>query len=144
MRNNIFLSLITVSFFTACQSSEIGYDIATNTVYTIDGYPISELNVVLKNAGMSFWVTKVDTLEGNPCLKLDSIGENYMLTEGNRRFQPFHYRSIPFIPCEIYEICHASGDASSCILYIFTDKNSRVMKVMKRYEYEVMNKQIKQ
>lgn len=135
---NSILVLILVFSLSACNSNVIGFDINTNTVYTVDNYPISSLHVIMEKSNMNFWVTKVDTLEGSSCIKLDSLGNNYIIEKN----KPYHtsldwYNNIPFVPNEIYEIRHCSiADAAHCVIYIFTDENSKVNKVMTKYEYE--------
>ena len=135
----IFLGVLFLALFlSACNSNVIEFDINTNTVYTVDKYPISSLHVIMEKSNMNFWISKVDTLEGSSRIQLDSLGKNYKIEKD----KPYHtssdwYNNIPFVPNEIYEIRHCSiGDAAQCVIYIFTDENSKVKEVMTRYEYE--------
>lgn len=133
----IFFSTLMIFLLDACQSNQIGFDPETNTVYSVDNYPIRELNIVMEKAKKSFWITKVDTLEGLPRIRLDSLGKNYKIVTVTNKMQPKKQLSnIPFVPSETYEIYHASiGDASACIIYVLTDENGMVNKVLKQYEY---------
>ncbi len=137
----IFFVLMLLSQM-SCHSNLIWFDSETNTVYTVEDYPISKLYIYLKKSKLDFYITKADTLEGLPRIKLDSIGKNYEVTETtNKLLNKFllqrRYTNIPFIPLETYEITHITiGDAASSVIYLLTDENGRVNKVMKRYEYE--------
>lgn len=144
MKNNkiLFYSVLFIALFLyACRSNQIEFDPDTNTVYSVDNYPIRKLNVVLIQSKKSFWINKVDTLEGSSRIKLDSLGENYIINSDtnnihNKLFFLKKIDKIPFVPSETYEIYHASiGDASACIIYVLTDEKGKVNRVMKQYEY---------
>lgn len=127
--------LVIVFLFSACYNNMIGFDPDTNTVFSVDNYPIKTLDVVMENSKMSFYIANVDTLEASSRIKLDSLGKNYRIVKEKSDFPPQErYENIPFVPSEKYEIYHASGDASSCVIYIFTDENGRVNKVKKWFE----------
>ena len=75
---NIYYLVYSIVFLLyACHSNQIRFAPETNTIYTVDNYPIRKLNVVMENAKLNFSITRVDTLEGSPYIKLDSIGDNY-------------------------------------------------------------------
>ena len=133
----IYFFALMIFLLDACQSNQIGFDPETNTVYSVDNYPIRELNIVMEKAKKSFWITKVDTLEGLPRIRLDSLGKNYKIVTVTNKMQfKKQLSNIPFVPSETYEIYHASiGDASACKIYVLTDENGRVNKVLKQYEY---------
>jgi len=139
---NIYYLVYSIVFLLyACHSNQIRFAPETNTIYTVDNYPIRKLNVVMENAKLNFSITRVDTLEGLPYIKLDSIGDNYEIVEETnkllyRLIPQKKYCNIPFVPSEVYGIYHSSnGDASTCIIYILTDENGKVNKVMTEYEY---------
>ena len=130
------LVLIILLFLSSCDSNVIGFNQESNTVYTIDNYPISSLLINMEKSKMHFRIRKVDSLKGSTCIKLDSLGDNYKI-ESIRGFKAPMGKNVPMLPLEIYEINHSSiGDAASCIIYVLTDKDGRVNKVMRRYEYE--------
>ena len=122
--------------------SKLWLDIAYYDGVDVEDYPISKLYIYLKKSKLDFYITKADTLEGLPRIKLDSIGKNYEVTETtnkllNKLLLQKRFTNIPFIPLETYEITHITiGDAASSVIYLLTDENGRVNKVMKRYEYE--------
>lgn len=137
IRNAFILALFSVYFLCSCHSNKIEYDLQTNTVYTVENYPIQELNINMLKSQKSFWITKIDTLQGSSCIKLDSLGVNYNIVETSNRL-PFQNENvkIPFVPNETYEIYHASiGDASACTIYINTNERGNTEKVMTKYEY---------
>ena len=70
-RTILIFVLIAVFFLCACHSNQIWFDCQTNTVYSVEDYPIRELNVTMVNAKKSFWISKIDTLKGESCIKLD-------------------------------------------------------------------------
>ena len=109
IRNAFILALFSVYFLCSCHSNKIEYDLQTNTVYTVEKYPIQELNINMLKSQKSFWITKIDTLQGSSCIKLDSLGVNYNIVETSNRL-PFQNENvkIPFVPNETYEIYHAS------------------------------------
>jgi hypothetical protein len=133
-RTILIFVLIAVFFLCACHSNQIWFDCQTNTVYSVEDYPIRELNVTMVNAKKSFWISKIDTLKGESCIKLDSLGKSYKIVEDSVRLLPLKkYDNIPFVPFETYEIYHASiGDASACIIYVQTDENGKANKVLKQ------------
>ena len=125
-----------LSILSSCDSNVIGFNQESNTVYTIDNYPISSLLINMEKSKMHFRIRKVVSLKGSTCIKLDSLGDNYKI-ESVRGFKAPMGKNVPMLPLEIYEISHSSiGDAASCIIYVLTDKDGRVDKVMSQYEYE--------
>ena len=132
----ILLVGIIMFFLSSCDSNVIGFNQESNMVYTIDNYPISSLLINMEKSRMYFEIVKVDSLKGSTCIKLDSLGDNYKI-ESIRGFKAPMGKNVPMLPLEIYEINHSSiGDAASCIIYVLTDKDGRVDRVMSQYEYE--------
>ena len=93
------------------------------------------------NAKRSFWITQVDTLEGSSRIRFDSIGNNYEIVEDTHKFlnrflPPKRDKNIPLVPFETYELNHVfDGDAATGTIYLLTNKDCKVYKVMKKYEY---------
>ena len=141
---NFLFCLTIVSLLSACYNcynNQIWYEPETNTVYSVDNYPIRTLDVVLEKSKMSFWVANVNTSEASSRIKLDSLGKHYKIIEEKSDYpQQERYENIPFVPSEKYEIYHASGDASSCTIYFYTDENCKVNKVKRWYEENCQDK----
>ena len=130
---------IIMFFLSSCGNNVIGFNPETNTVYTIDNYPISSLEINMEKSKMFFSIVKIDSTEGSTCIKIDSLGDNYKI-EPIKKFKAPMGKNVPMLPLETYEIYHSSiGDAAACIIYLLTDKTGRVKQVMSRYEYENQN-----
>lgn len=141
MKRIIIDSIVLVMAFLilSCRSSVIEFDLETNTVYTLENYPIEMLHIYMENARKSFCIFKVDTLSGSSRIKLDSLGENYkIIVERSSNLLPLEdSKSMWFVPSEIYEISHSYGDAATSTIFVVTDENGKVRRWFKnRQDYE--------
>lgn len=101
------ITYFLIFILTACSGNTIDFDSDNNIVFSPDGDIITSLYVHLEESNRTFYITKKKKAIGSSFIKLDSIGDMYIVRDGDVKapiIPQLHSHYIPIIKDEEYEI----------------------------------------
>ena len=127
------ITYFLIFILTACSGNTIDFDSENNIVFSPDGDIITNLYVHLEESNRTFYITKKKNAIGSSFIKLDSIGDMYIVRGGDVKapiIPQLHSHYIPIIKDEEYEIRNDThGDATSYKLLLYVDSNMIMRKI---------------